>query len=1295
MSALGSLVASLALEYAQYTRGLDKSGQEALKFGKRQQEALDRAGRATDEFFDKTTRRVAGAVAAYVSVSKVIEELNSSIDDLAAVDDLSQKTGSAAENISKMQKVARQFGGDMAAIDPLLIKLAKGMASVDSETNKTHKALDALGVSSRDAAGKLRDPSEVLIEVAKRLQIYEDGASKAALVNDAMGKSAADQLPFLNDLAENVDKVGGASSKSASRASDFKDKLGGVNKNIDELFQAVTIQALPAMSDFAGALNDVSKSGLTLSDNNSVADWADDTAVGIARLLDVIKTIPGILRAIGGSFEVVFADIKLLSAQSQTMGAGAAAALLHGENPWANFGKEWDARAAVLEEANKRYSELWNVPANQMEQAVLARIANRGSQPASPYSNPQPGRATLNYLSGTEAKDKKLNINNSYVADVFGASIEDLNREGVFADQAARVHEVGQQHIADFKEAQAAVSAYNEDWNVYLGGLEQSLESLTRENELYGLNATQIAEVNLQRAEENLAIAERNGVSQEYLDRLSREVDLRKRILEQTGALEQKKVWTTVFQSIEQTAHDTFVSVFDSGKNAFDRLRDTLKNGLLDLLYQMTIKKWIINVGASVSGTGAAGLASAAGLDGIAGAGGAGGGLSIGNLFSMGKSLISGFQGSLAGSIESFGATLANGMGGFADTIGGFLGTYSAQIANVLPFAGAAIQLLSGDAKGAAFTAAGAAIGSIIPGIGTAIGGVIGSIVGGLIGGNSKGHRAGAAVRGSYSNGDFTLGKVDKGSASKFDKAYVDPLTQLSEAFAKQLGGFLDAMGLADNITTYASYKAKPQGRTATRFGGTVNGVDFGMKEVKYSRKDKEAFSKFVSAAFGPVMVEAIKASSLSDGIKALFDGMTDKTQVLNMMSATVSLNSAQEQLAERFGLTVDQAGLVSEATGKVGDELVKFVTNLAGAANSFKTVGESLLEFKSDVTDTFNEIYGTIVQDAVMQTVTRQVEVKPAAGKQYAGPYASIVNGMALQGNSLLENLPKKYKTVTENILTYVDRLIPASLQLPDNLKDFDALLKSIDKTSAAGQEMFADLFSLRENFVQYTNSINGLKTGVKGAIFGMLSASEQQSQMQADLAELFGSLNMSIPGSVEELIALGRSIDYTTEQGLNLAAAFPSLVSAFVQTQEQVANLIDTLGELDTDRFRTLVDFTRAQRYVENGISLSNLPSYDVGTSYVPADGPALIHQGERIFTSAENAQVIEAIRSSGNSNADLAAEIRQLRSDLRSSQLAIATSTNKAAKVLEKFDRNGIVLSPVDNEGNTVVLTVEVAA
>ncbi|MEG1054894.1 MAG: hypothetical protein RSF79_22985, partial [Janthinobacterium sp.] len=115
-----------------------------------------------------------------------------------------------------------------------------------------------------------------------------------------------------------------------------------------------------------------------------------------------------------------------------------------------------------------------------------------------------------------------------------------------------------------------------------------------------------------------------------------------------------RKMW----ESIDTTAHDTFVSIFDSGKSAFDRLRDTLKNGLLDLLYQMTIKKWILNIGASVS-TGVSGLAAA----------GEAGGASVG-----GGSALSGAAGMIQSAKTAY--TIASqGFSGVAAGIGGSIAT--------------------------------------------------------------------------------------------------------------------------------------------------------------------------------------------------------------------------------------------------------------------------------------------------------------------------------------------------------------------------------------------------------------------------------------------------------------------------------------------------------------------------------------------------------------------------------------------------------------------------------------------
>lgn len=408
MSALGSLVVKLALEYAEYTKGLEKSDQQSLKFAQNAQRHFDQASKATSDFMTNVAASIAGTVAAFFTVDAMISQMRSSIDTLANLDDMAQKTGSSVENLSRLQKVASAFSQDFGVVDASISKLAKGMASADDESNKVHKALTALGVSSKDAAGKLRDPSEVLVDVSKRLQSYGDDASKAALLNDLLGKSGADLIPYLNDVAENVDKFSGVSREAAEQASAFQDRMGALREKSDSLFTAIAMGALPAMTDLAGAFLDVAEEQRGLVDGKG-AEWADGLAVGLARIVDVAILLPRIISAVGGSFSVVAADINGFRAVLENANPYAVVSKwLKGGSAFDDLKKAADDRNKVLDDANKKWTDLWNKPANEMEQAMLKRIADR-SAPASGLPGATTGdKPSLGYETGNKP-DTALN----------------------------------------------------------------------------------------------------------------------------------------------------------------------------------------------------------------------------------------------------------------------------------------------------------------------------------------------------------------------------------------------------------------------------------------------------------------------------------------------------------------------------------------------------------------------------------------------------------------------------------------------------------------------------------------------------------------------------------------------------------------------------------------------------------------------------------------------------------------------------------------------------------------------
>jgi hypothetical protein len=270
--------------------------------------------------------------------------------------------------------------------------------------------------------------------------------------------------------------------------------------------------------------------------------------------------------------------------------------------------------------------------------------------------------------------------------------------------------------------------------------------------------------------------------------------------------------------------------------------------------------------------------------------------------------------------------------------------------------------------------------------------------------------------------------------------------------------------------------------------------------------------------------------------------------------------------------------------------------------------------------------------------------------------PAPNGLAGILSQFNTPLQ----QFKAVTEQVTTFVDTVVSRNLDLPKTIADYDLLLKNMPKVSAAQQQMFADVFALRDEFVAFTNAVDGLKGNVRGALFGIVSDAEKQQYLNEDLAKIFGDLKIAVPGSVQELISLGKSIDHTTASGLDLAAAFPSLVSAFKATQDGVESLINSLR--DESGFKTLFDYNFykgiasnytnefANRYVDG-----YKPTYGESNNTSVAFNP-VVTQRDNTTISTSDPNLVSAVR-------DMAARIDKLQLALDRTQ----ANTKQTADVL----------------------------
>jgi tape measure domain-containing protein len=228
----------------------------------------------------------------------------------------------------------------------------------------------------------------------------------------------------------------------------------------------------------------------------------------------------------------------------------------------------------------------------------------------------------------------------------------------------------------------------------------------------------------------------------------------------------------------------------------------------------------------------------------------------------------------------------------------------------------------------------------------------------------------------------------------------------------------------------------------------------------------------------------------------------------------------------------------------------------------------------------------------------------------------------------------------------------------------------------------------------------INGLAGDLNNFYNLYYTDAEKITDINKALVKEFTNLGLTLPVSKEAFRALVEGVDTTTVAGqdlfvslLKLSPAFAQYMDAMNQQDQALQNQTESLKalaqQLNKDMFTSLFTYTRAQSYVSNGISLDKLPSYDVGTSFVPQTGPAMLHQGERVMTAAEN-------RAYSSGSGDVVAELKMLRQDqqnMRAELQAIAINSHKSAGVLDRLDRDGFILRDVDNEGNPQIVQVEV--
>jgi hypothetical protein len=632
-----------------------------------------------------------------LSVAALIDFTKNTIDAAAKLRDLSVQAGMTVESLSGLAAVGKATGTGADMITAASNKLSKALATSNEESKGAATALKALGLSF-DAFQKLT-PDQRIQQVAMAMGMFNDGAQKSAAAMLLFGKSGAEMLPFLKDLAQTGQLHAKVTTEQAEAAHNFEVALGKLKTQADAWKRQLALELLPTLEAITTELLNM----------KAVANDPHSPSL----LGEGIKTVFETIAALG--VNVVYV-MKAVTGELHTWGMQIDALLHLDFKGFSEIGKNWTAQAKEMRrQVDQTTYNILGITNSQ---------AGAGRSSAAQFKDPRLLSPTVpdfhRNLTGLEgnsgadgekqydalikkikerlaAEREELTLGRQMteeekfetkvradLADLMAkypglskAKVEAMLAESKALDlqtlvqrnQLEQAKEIAslrqQQKNTDYAQSAQGIQDIANAYQQQLKSINDNIKSQKDDNE-----ATQLSDqlhVSLAEAIQMVAIARlqeeqaRTNEGGEAYEAIQKEIEARKELLQIVKDRSEYEKMRDLWKSIDQTAQDVFVSIFDGGSNAFKKLTEVLKSTLLKLLYEMTVQRWIVSIAASVTGNSAIGSSLTGNnlLGSLGSLGNSGGLLKNGGLIGAGYQYLTGASAGASGA--SLG--VANGVG--------------------------------------------------------------------------------------------------------------------------------------------------------------------------------------------------------------------------------------------------------------------------------------------------------------------------------------------------------------------------------------------------------------------------------------------------------------------------------------------------------------------------------------------------------------------------------------------------------------------------------------------------------
>lgn len=294
---LGSLVVSLGLDAAEFTKGLSKSEYQAQQFARNVEKGI--------EFARNSFVALAGAAVAAVAV------VNRQAENIADFQGLAEKIGDSAEAVASLKLASDVSGVALDSVAAASVKLTSALAKTDDEAKGVGAAIGAIGLNVEEF--KRLSPVEQIDAVAQAFAGYEDNAQKTAVAVQLFGKSGAELIPLFNDLADGAERQVNLTQEQIEAADAYTKQVARLRSEIDSLVQTTAADAIPALSAMAQMLQDVLRYSTSATEGVNLFGLALAGAQTVMETLIVVGSdVAYVFRTIGDTIGAYMAVAERL-----------------------------------------------------------------------------------------------------------------------------------------------------------------------------------------------------------------------------------------------------------------------------------------------------------------------------------------------------------------------------------------------------------------------------------------------------------------------------------------------------------------------------------------------------------------------------------------------------------------------------------------------------------------------------------------------------------------------------------------------------------------------------------------------------------------------------------------------------------------------------------------------------------------------------------------------------------------------------------------------------------------------